>query len=37
VVIAALAPPAFVRYRVSRGDARPESEISEHTADDDKV
>jgi hypothetical protein len=37
VVIAALAAPAFVRYRVSRvgSDRRPE--VSEHTPDDDKV
>ena len=37
VVIAALAAPAFVRYRVSRVGSDRRAEVSEHTPDDDKV
>jgi hypothetical protein len=37
VVIAALAAPAFVRYRVNREGANESAETSEHTPDDDKV
>jgi MFS family permease len=37
VVIAALAAPAFVRYRVSRAGTEQSADISEHTPDDDKV
>jgi MFS family permease len=37
VMIAALAAPVFVRYRVSRNDVAGSAETSEQTADDDKV